>query len=170
METKQLEKMITSAIDMESQIYGVYADAVNACEDDAGKRILIMLRDDEHYHMTFLKELLDDLRKTGRMNVAALKTTIPTAGQIADQVEGYKKTMAVEDHGMIQQLLSKALKFERQTSDYYRKLVGETDGEVRRLFQQFLDIEDAHVEAVQYELDYVIKTGYWFEFKEFDME
>ncbi len=40
----------------------------------------------------------------------------------------------------------------------------------RALFERFLEIENNHIRAVQFELDYLGKTGYWFDFKEFDME
>jgi len=42
--------------------------------------------------------------------------------------------------------------------------------EGRALFARFLEIENNHIKAVQFELDYMSKTGYWFDFKEFDME
>ncbi len=41
---------------------------------------------------------------------------------------------------------------------------------MQEMFARFLEIEDAHAEAVQAELDYVMRTGYWSDFKEFDME
>ena len=49
-------------------------------------------------------------------------------------------------------------------------MVDELPAEARPLFQRFLEIENNHVQAVQFELDYMSKTGYWFDFKEFDME
>ena len=42
--------------------------------------------------------------------------------------------------------------------------------ETKKMFANFLEIEERHVSAVQAELDYVSRTGYWFDFKEFDME
>ena len=67
-------------------------------------------------------------------------------------------------------MLSKALKVEVETSNFYQKMVDEMPGEGRQMFARFLEIEDAHINAVQAELDYISKTGYWFDFKEFDME
>ncbi len=67
-------------------------------------------------------------------------------------------------------ILGRALKAEIETSDFYRKLVDETPGEARRMFAQFLKIEDDHIAAVQAELDYISGTGYWLGFKEFGME
>ncbi|MGD9006323.1 MAG: hypothetical protein PVG41_00315 [Desulfobacteraceae bacterium] len=49
-------------------------------------------------------------------------------------------------------------------------MTSELPGNIKEMFARFLEIEDAHVEAVKAELDYVMRTGYWFDFKEFDME
>jgi hypothetical protein len=38
------------------------------------------------------------------------------------------------------------------------------------MFARFLEIEERHIAAVQMQLDYLTKTGYWFDRKEFDME
>ena len=35
---------------------------------------------------------------------------------------------------------------------------------------RFLEIESNHIDAVQFELDYYGRSGYWFDFEEFDME
>jgi hypothetical protein len=42
--------------------------------------------------------------------------------------------------------------------------------EGQKMFARFLEIEENHIAAVQAELDYITNTGYWFDFKEFDME
>ena len=49
-------------------------------------------------------------------------------------------------------------------------MISESDGDTRKMFSRFLEIENGHIAAVQAELDYVMNTGYWFGFKEFDME
>jgi hypothetical protein len=49
-------------------------------------------------------------------------------------------------------------------------MVEEMPEEGHKMFARFLDIENRHIHAVQMQLDYVTKTGYWFDFKEFDME
>jgi rubrerythrin len=78
--------------------------------------------------------------------------------------------VAKDFHGIRKQMLSKALKAEIETSGFYRKMVDELPAEGRALFARFLEIENNHINAVQFELDYMSKTGYWFDFKEFDME
>ena len=49
-------------------------------------------------------------------------------------------------------------------------MVAELPNEGQRMFARFLEIEENHIAAVQFELDYLTKSGYWFDFKEFDME
>jgi hypothetical protein len=38
------------------------------------------------------------------------------------------------------------------------------------MFARFLEIENNHIKTIEFELDYISKTGYWFDVKEFDME
>ena len=67
-------------------------------------------------------------------------------------------------------ILSRALKAEVETSNFYEKMVSQMTDEGQEMFAQFLEIEENHIAAVQAELDYITHTGYWFDFKEFDME
>ena len=74
------------------------------------------------------------------------------------------------DRGDEKLLLSRALRIEMETSDFYRKMTEEMSDQAQRMFSRFLELENEHVEVVQAELDYLSKSGYWFGFKEFDME
>ena len=49
-------------------------------------------------------------------------------------------------------------------------MVRELPEEEGRLFANFLKIEENHLATVQFELDYLANTGYWFDFAEFDLE
>jgi len=66
--------------------------------------------------------------------------------------------------------LRKALAAERETSAFYRTMVGEVAEEQRQLFARFLEIEEGHVAIVEAELDAVTGSGFWFGIKEFDLE
>ena len=99
-----------------------------------------------------------------------LESAIPDGESIAKEADKIKTLVAKEFLGIKQQMLSKALKAEIETSAFYQKMVIELPPEARPLFERFLEIENNHIKAVQFELDYMNKTGYWFDFKEFDME
>jgi rubrerythrin len=118
----------------------------------------------------YLASSLDLWQKTGKLKFEKLESTIPSRATIARAVGQLEDQMSGDDRKDEKQMLSKALKVEVETSDFYRKMVDEISGEGRQMFARFLEIEDAHIDAVQAELDYITKTGYWFDFKEFDME
>ena len=166
----EIEKAIETAIEIEGRIRDLYAEAHDTCSDQAGKSIFAMLRKDEQYHMDYLKRQLKALRKDGRIEATPIKSVLPESARLVDFMDRLEKTMAKDDRGMIQQLLSKALDLEVQTSDYYSEMAESFEDDARVMFARFLEIENAHIQAVQYELDFVQKTGYWFDFKEFDME
>ena len=155
---------------MEANIRDIYARACDNCSDPAGRRVFEMLRDDEQYHFDYLTKRLAEMEQKGDIQLEPMHSAIPDPEQLQNQLEKLKKTVAQEDRGVLQQMLSNALRAEVQTSEYYKKMTSEFTGKMHEMFARFLEIEDAHVEAVQAELDYVMRTGYWFDFKEFDME
>ena len=113
---------------------------------------------------------VSSLIHSGKMAFPVLKMNVPSAAQIESCLKEAEKNMAVEDRGVIQQMLSNALRVEVSTSEFYHKMVSESDGDSKKMFARFIEIEDGHIAAVQAELDYVMNTGYWFDVKEFDME
>jgi len=66
-------------------------------------------------------------------------------------------------------MLRKALKLEQETSKFYARMVAEM-GEDGKLFARFLEIEEGHQSIVQAEIDYLEKSGHFFDFQEFTME
>lgn len=165
-----LEQAVKTAISLEGKIRDLYVQSYDECPDEAGKRFFAMLRDDEQYHMEYLTERLDELQQGGAMQHPEIKTLVPSAKEIDACLADAEKHLAMDDRGVIQQMLSNALQVEVRTSEFYKKMISESDGDVRKMFARFLDIENDHIAAVQAELDYVMNTGYWFGMKEFDME
>ena len=165
-----IEEAIKTAIEYEIRIRDVYREASAAVDDDAGKRIFDTLGDDEQRHIDYLEYKLDQFQKTGAIDTDRLESAIPDSNSIAREAEKIKSLTEKEFLGIKQQMLSKALNVEIETSKFYQKMVGELPAEARPLFERFLEIENNHIKAVEFELDYMSKTGYWFDFKEFDME
>ncbi len=165
-----VEEAIRTAIDYETRIRDIYRDAAEKVSDPAGKRIFQMLGDDEQHHVEYLLDRLNCWKKEGKLSVERLKSTIPSMVTITREIEKIKTRMSQEDRRDQKRMLSKALKVEVETSNFFRKMVDEMPHEAQQMFARFLEIEDNHIAAVQAELDYLTKTGYWFDFKEFDME
>lgn len=165
-----LEEAIKTAIEYEIRVRDLYVESAAKASDPVGRRIFQTLGDDEQLHVDYLKSRLEIWQETGKLKVEKLESIIPSRETILKEVGKLEERMARDDLKDEKQMLSKALKVEVETSNFYQKMVDEMTGEGRQMFARFLEIEDAHINAVQAELDYISKTGYWFDFKEFDME
>ena len=165
-----LEEAIKTAIGYETKIQKLYREAQQLVVDPVGKSVFQALADDEQNHVAYLKDRLEQWQKTGRISAEALQTTIPKKEVISRGVNKLSSRMAREDRNDEKQMLSKALSVEIETSEFYERMVSEMQAEGRQMFARFLEIEAGHITIVQAQLDYISQTGYWFDFKEFDME
>lgn len=165
-----LEQAVKAAISLEGKIRDLYVKSHEDCKDEAGKRFFAMLRDDEQYHMDYLRARLEELQNSGEMQFPHIETRVPSATEIERCLADAEKHLSLEDRGVLQQMLSNALKVEVRTSEFYAKMISDSKGQTKQMFERFLEIENSHIAAVQAELDYVMNTGYWFGIKEFDME
>ena len=165
-----LEEAIKTAIEYEIRIRDIYLEATAAVDDEVGKRIFETLGNDEQHHIDYLQHKLEQFQKTGAIEPEKLSSAVPDQESINREADKVKSLAAKDFLGIKSQMLSKALKMEIETSDFYQKMVNELPAEGRALFERFLEIENNHIQAVQFELDHLSKTGYCFDFKEFDME
>jgi rubrerythrin len=166
----KLEDAILTAIAHEEKVREVYREAAASVRDHRCRGILEALGEDEDRHVDYLKEHLDRWKRTGRLDVQRLESVIVPDGEIAEEGRRLSRTLPDNPHGDEKQVLSRALRVEQETAEFYRGLVEEMTGEAQELFAGFLAVEERHVAAVQAQLDYYSRTGYWFGTKEFDME
>jgi len=165
-----LEEAIKTALDYESRIRDLYRDGAASVPDAKGKRIFRELAADEQRHIDYLNYKLDQWRQTGSITDEALESTIPPRDMIRSEAEKLRQQIQRDHRGLKEQMLSKALQVEKETSEFYRRMVETLPAEGRRMFARFLEIENNHIETVQFELDHLGSTGRWFGFEEFDME
>jgi rubrerythrin len=165
-----IEEAIKTAIEFEARIRDIYREATAAVDDEVGKRIFETLCNDEQHHIDYLQHKLKQLQNTGTFVPERLDSVVPSQEVVNREAEKVKSLVAKDFLGIRRQMLSKALEMEIETSDFYQEMVNELPAEGQALFERFLEIENNHIKAVQFELDYLSKTGYWFDIKEFDME
>jgi rubrerythrin len=165
-----LEEAIKTALEYEKRIRDLYLEGADLIKNEIGKDFFKTFAKDEESHVQYLEKKLGQWHTDGKIDIDTLETIIPSKETIEDEVGRLKSRIDDEHRGVVQQMLSRALKVEVETSAFYSKMVDELPKEGRELFKRFLDIENNHINAVQYELDYITNTGYWFGFKEFDME
>jgi rubrerythrin len=164
------EEAIKTAIEFEAKVSDVYRHATENTTDPIGKRTFGILAGEEQQHLNYLKDRLGELRRAGRISKKKLDTAIPPRDTIREGISKLEARVEKKDRGTELQLLGKALEVENETTNFYRKMVNELSAEGQNLFARFVEIEEGHLAIVQAEIDYLSKTGYWFDIKEFDME
>jgi rubrerythrin len=167
----RLDEAIATALEYERKVQKVYADAAKKLADPVGQRVFAQLAKEEAGHVAYLQSRLGEWQKSGHVDLEELKTVVPSKERIdegrtrmAKSVRAKRTTTSEVEH------LQRALAAEQETSAFYRKMVSELSGERQQLFARFLEIEEGHVAIVQAEIDAVSGTGFWFDFKEFDLE
>ena len=164
------EEAINSAIDFEKKVRDLYFDYWKKTEDNTGKRILQVLGTEEQDHVNYLEFKLKQFKEKGRVKAEKIKTRIPSKERIQSGLQKLEKRITDKDLSNDLDLLKKALEMEKESTAFYKTLVGELKGEEQKLFSNFLNIEEGHQAIVQAEIDSIKGLGFWFDYKEFDLE
>ena len=169
----KLDEAIRAAIEYEGGVHRTYLEAMERATDEVGKRIFKVLCDEEMGHLKYLRERLDEWKKTGHITVKKLETSIPTREAIDLGVQELREKVAPNPGAKREtelDLLSKALEVEAETSNFYKKMASELDGEGKALFERFVEIEEGHQAIVQAEMDCLSGMGVWFDTREVNLE
>ncbi|RLB56845.1 MAG: hypothetical protein DRI34_08515 [Deltaproteobacteria bacterium] len=171
----ELGEAIERAISYETRVRDLYREAAQSIADPVGRRVLQLLAEEEQGHLDFLEHLRGQWRKNGRIDDLGPPpgSRLPPRPQLQRSLEKLASLdVHAEPAGHEKELevLGRALQAERETSAFYRQLAGELDADGRRLFDPFVEIEDGHLTLVQAQIDSLRGLGYWYDFKEFDLE
>lgn len=162
---------LITAIGYEKRAAGVYAQALEETANPAARRVLALLADEENGHVSYLESRLELWRANGSVGDEAPRSLLPDVDRIR---RGAERLAAVEGGGAAPggelEALRRAIAVERETSEFYARMVDELDGEGQRFFARFVAIEDGHLALVQAELGALEGTGHWFDVAEFDLE
>ena len=165
-----VEEAIKTSIEYETRVRDVYVEAVNGVNSDEGKRLFQLMADEEQRHVEYLGVKLDQWSSDGTVTSDGLTTAIPSVAVIEQGVDTLREKVGGKPGTVELQFLGKALSVERETNDFYQRMVDELSGEAKGLFQRFLEIEDGHLALVQAQIDQATGSGYWFDVREFTLE
>jgi rubrerythrin len=166
-----LAEAIQTAIEYETRVRDLYREAEDRATEDVGKRIFSTLAKEEQGHLDYLLHCQTTWQDEGKIIEDELSTVVPSPQRIAEGVATLESKLdEPRDWSVELELLRRALELERETGDFYRKMVAEIGGEGERLFRRFLEIEDGHFAIVQAEIDALTGTGWWFDSCEFSPE
>ena len=168
----KLGQAIKTALEYEIGVHKVYLDAMQQTTDEAAKRVFEVLSAEETGHIGYLRSRLDEWQKTGHITLQKLETAIPKKAAIDKGLNKLRKT--VKPKPTVQtaelQVLKRALEVEIQTSNFYEEMVRTLNGDGKKLFERFVEIEKGHQAIVQAEIDSVTGLGFWFDTEEFRLE
>ena len=166
-----IEEAIRTAIEYENRVCDVYADAVRDAPNDTARRVFTTLADEEKGHVDFLEHCLSTWSEKGVLSASGLTTAVPSLESIRRGVERLREKMGGSPaEGAEVEMLNRALEVEVETSAFYARMVGVLPPEGKELFERFVEIEEGHKAIVQAEIDSVSRLGFWFDFREFDLE
>jgi rubrerythrin len=165
-----VEEAIKTALEYEVKVRDSYLNAIDSIKDETGQHVFRVLGGEEQGHIDYLESRLAEWRKTGKISPEKLNTVVPSRSDIDAGVRKLEGHLAKRDYGTEREMLQKALALEKETSDFYRKMVDELSDDESKLFARFLEIEEGHQAIVQAEIDYLTRSGTFFDFQEFGQE
>lgn len=162
-------KWLETAIASEKKALHNYLDYAHLTQDKAGKDMFVKLARDEFQHMIILEQQSNRVRtghlwQNTKMPSSAIEQIIP----LLDKKERINSEIALNNET---QILSLALKSEKKAMDFYLDKSEKVDSPVvRKILHRLADMENAHYQILQAELDNINKTGFWMGFSETSME
>lgn len=164
------KEAIESALELEKKIAKYYAESAEKESDKSGKHFYNFLAKEEEGHVGYLKKMLANYVNSGEIEDKELPTLFTRESWVLEGEESLKETGKKHpSEGEMQRLL-RALELEEEATRLYQKLAGEFGREGKKVFQRFLEIEDAHTSLVRAEVDYFNRSGYFYDFPEFSLE
>jgi len=165
-----LSEAIEMALEYENNVRDLYRDAAEKATEEIGTKIFKRLGDEEQGHVDFLNARLKEWEETGKVTALPIETLLPTRERIADGLVTLESKLEDYDWHIEIELLRKARQMESETGSFYKRMVAELDEEGQALFREFLEIEDAHYDLVQIQLEALEGGGFWFDCMEFSLE
>lgn len=146
---KSEEEILSTALNLEQKGCTFYREAEKKTENKTGKKMFSQLAKEEEEHIKSIKEMFRSLypEKASR--------EIPVFEGEISRYSGEVEALRI------------AMDMERKSIQFYTEWA---QGGVEGLFKELVEFEKTHLELLQAELDYVQKTGFWFDHFESSLE
>ncbi|HLD35640.1 MAG TPA: ferritin family protein [Planctomycetota bacterium] len=158
-------KWLGLAIAAEKATLNNYLKYARQTKDKTGQDMFTKLAGDEFQHMTILEKQMELLRD----GQAWQSVKIPPSP--IEQISPWDDKTTSAAQANESEVLELALKAEKQAGDFYlaqsKKL---SSAPACALLRRLAEMENAHYQILQAELDSINKTGFWMGFQEISME
>lgn len=166
-----VEEAIVTSLEHEKKVRDHYEWAARESEDPKGRVFFETLAREEQGHLDYLESRLEKLRGSGTLDGPPIGTLLPSAELVAKGARMLQASAETRNYRGDTSRLFTALRLEEEVSAFYRALAQNlSDPAAKAMFARFLEIEDGHTAIVQAEVDFVTRTGYFFDFQEFNLE
>jgi rubrerythrin len=178
--TPEVLQAIETAIQIEKDGLAFYTEAARQTDDPNGKKMFQSLARDEAAHLKLFEDARQALLERGNWlspeEVAAISPgefdrppIFPTGEEIkaalrlrSGQVEIPERELAA---------LRRGIEAEKDSIAFYSQERDKTDDpDGKAMYAYLVEQEEGHYTILQGEYDYLNRTGFWFDFQEFDLE
>lgn len=165
-------KAIETAIQIEKDGLTFYIQAARQTDDPGGKKMFQSLARDEAGHLKLFETVRESLPKDGHW---------PSPEQVATISRGQfnhlpifpkgEETKAAKIPERELAALQRGIQAERDSIAFYSQERDKTDDpDGKAMYAYLIEQEEGHRTILQGEYDYLNRTGFWFDFQEFDLE
>jgi rubrerythrin len=170
--TPEVLKAIETAIQIEKDGLAFYTEASKQTDDPNGKRMFQTLARDEAAHLRLFEDTRQALLEKGTWlspeEVAAISPgefdrppIFPTGDEI--------KAAEIPERELV--ALQRGIQAEKDSIAFYSQQMEKTEyPDARAMYAYLIEQEEGHHTILQGEYDYLTRTGFWFDFQEFDLE
>jgi rubrerythrin len=161
---------LNKAIHSEKLALATYLKFARQTKVVSGKDMFIRLSEDELGHREILEKELHNLQAGKAWARPSFKTSdieelLP---HISDQ---HAKSQTEEGSSDDLTALNIALDMEKRAISFYRREGGKTaETTARKMYSRLAEMEEAHYNLIQAELDNIKDIGFWFGIQEFTLE
>ncbi len=157
------------AVEAEKQSLAVYLRLAWETTDPGGKNMFIRLAQDEYDHMRLLERQQAALVLGGSWGTADLPLSV-VERVVAGLSSSDRRIRGGRGQDRLAALLS-ALNLEEKARDFYSEQARQAgDAAARATYTRLAEMEQAHADLLQAEVDSIQQTGYWFTTREFTLE
>ena len=168
---KNAEVLEAMKLAMETEKRGLenYLNFALKTKDETGKNMFVLLARDELDHFEILERAFSKLEIAGNWEEIKIRQSL--VERVVPKLR--ERDVKVKGESGIDQVdaIRAAMEQERRSAELYREQYAKaTDPNARKIFQTLMDMEEAHYDILQAELDNISETGFWFKIPEFNLE
>jgi rubrerythrin len=170
--TPQVLEAIETAIQIERDGLGFYTEAARRTGDPQGKRMFQTLAKDERAHLELFEHAHEALLKGASWLSPEQVAAISPARSIRQPIFPTGDEVAAAEVPEYQlDALRRGIRAEEDSIAFYREQMRQTDDpDGKAMYAYLVEQEEGHRVILQGEYDYLTRTGFWFDIREFDLE